>query len=241
MAYTGQLSRRQHLASIGAALAMVVLVGGWLASGLDLTIVRRASEAITAIAIPAPPPPIPPSIPAETPSERAAGAAAPANRAANPTKIAAPKPKIPPPNPPPITAAPKAATGVAADAGAAPTPGPGTGAGGQGDGLGAGGSGRGSGGGTRAAWRSGTIEDRDYPRDARRARAGGDVEVRFTILPSGRVSGCRVTRSSGDASLDETTCRLIEARFRFRPATDAAGTPVASQYGWRQTWWLERR
>jgi protein TonB len=90
-------------------------------------------------------------------------------------------------------------------------------------------------------WRSGTIRDRDYPREASRAKAGGEVEVRFTIEASGRVSGCRITRSSGDASLDRTTCDLIEERFRFKPATNAAGDPVASQYGWRQTWWLERR
>ncbi len=65
--------------------------------------------------------------------------------------------------------------------------------------------------------------------------------VRFTIEASGRVSGCRISRSSGDAALDSTTCRLIEARFRFRPATNARGEPVASPYGWRQSWWLEPR
>ncbi|HWW58002.1 MAG TPA: energy transducer TonB, partial [Sphingopyxis sp.] len=102
-------------------------------------------------------------------------------------------------------------------------------------------TGSGSGGGTRAVWRSGAIRDSDYPRDASRAKIGGEVEVRFTIEASGRVSGCRVTRSSGDATLDETTCRLIEERFRFKPATNAAGAPVASPYGWRQSWWLERR
>ena len=97
------------------------------------------------------------------------------------------------------------------------------------------------GGGTRAVWRSGAIRDRDYPKDASRAKIGGEVEVRFTIEASGRVTGCRITRSSGDASLDATTCRLIEERFRFRPATNGAGQPVASQYGWRQSWWLESR
>ncbi|HWT44276.1 MAG TPA: energy transducer TonB, partial [Sphingopyxis sp.] len=101
--------------------------------------------------------------------------------------------------------------------------------------------GSGTGGGSKAVWRSGTIRDRDYPREASRAKAGGEVEVRFTIEASGRVSGCRITRSSGDASLDRTTCDLIAERFRFKPATNATGDPVTSQYGWRQTWWLERR
>ena len=70
---------------------------------------------------------------------------------------------------------------------------------------------------------------------------GGEVEVRFTIEATGRVTGCRVSRSSGDASLDATTCRLIEERFRFKPATNAAGEAIRSPYGWRQSWWLERR
>src|SRR3546814_12871878 len=88
---------------------------------------------------------------------------------------------------------------------------------------------------------SGRIEDRDYPRQAARAKSGGEVEVRFTIQPTGRVTGCRVARSSGDAVLDATTCRLIEDRFRFRPATNAAGEAVARAYGWRQNWGLDRR
>src|SRR3546814_7515327 len=99
----------------------------------------------------------------------------------------------------------------------------------------------GTGGGTKAVLVSGRIEDRDYPKQAARAKIGGEVEVRFTIQPTGRVTGCRVTRSSGDPALDATTCRLIADRFRFRPATNAAGEPVASDYGWRQSWWLESR
>ena len=65
------------------------------------------------------------------------------------------------------------------------------------------------------------------------------MEVRFTIEATGLVSGCRITRSSGDASLDETTCRLIGERFLFKPATNAAGEAISSVYGWRQNWWLE--
>ena len=65
--------------------------------------------------------------------------------------------------------------------------------------------------------------------------------MRFRIETTGRVTRCRVTRSSGDTMLDATTCRLIEERFRFRPATNAAGETIASDYGWRQRWWLEPR
>lgn len=239
MTYTGQVSNGQRAIAGGGALLGLLVVGLGLASGLDLSAVRKASEAISAIALPAPKPPEPVSVPAETPSDKAAGAASAANRHAKAAPVLAPKPKLPPPVPPPVAAAPKPGDGSEASAGAAPVAGPGSGAGGRGYGLGAGGSG--SGGGTRPVWRSGAIEDRDYPREARRAKVGGEVEVRFTIEASGRVTGCRVSKSSGDAALDATTCRLIEARFRFKPATNAAGVAVASSYGWRQTWWLERR
>ncbi|WP_374524997.1 energy transducer TonB [Sphingopyxis sp.] len=242
MAYSGRITTRQRLAAGSGTLAIVVAVGLVLASGLDLKTIRTASEAISAIALPAPPPPREAPKPAATAAEHESGKASAANKHARAAPVAAPIPKLPPPKPPPIPAAPQPGTGSDASAGATPTPGPGSGAGGSGTGTGAGGSGQGTGGGgTKAAWRSGTIRDNDYPKDASRARVGGEVEVRFTIQPTGRVTGCRVTRSSGDASLDATTCRLIEDRFRFRPATNPAGDPVASQYGWRQSWWLERR
>lgn len=240
MTYTGQVSNGQRAIAGGGALLGLLVVGLGLASGLDLNAVRKASEAISAIALPAPKPAELVSVPVDTTSDKAAGAASATNRHAKAAPVVAPRPKLPPLIPPPVAAAPKPGDGSEASAGAAPVAGPGSGAGGRGDGLGAGGSGSG-GGGTRPVWRSGTIEDRDYPREARRARVGGEVEVRFTIEATGRVTGCRVSKSSGDAALDATTCRLIEARFRFKPATNAAGVAVASSYGWRQTWWLERR
>lgn len=239
MVYTGQISRQQRIASGSAAMFAVVAIGFGLASGLDLDVVRKVSEAISAVAIPAPPPPEP-AVPQSAPSDAASGKASAASQHAKAAPVAAPKPKLPPIIPP-ITAAPLPGQGKDASAGATPNPGAGSGAGGRGEGTGAGGSGSGTGGGRKAAWQSGTIRDRDYPAAASRARVGGEVEVRFTIQPTGRVTGCRVTRSSGDAALDTTTCRLIEERFRFKPATNAAGDVVASTYGWRQNWWLEPR
>lgn len=241
MAYTGQLPRQQRVLAASGALLAAFAIGLGLASGLDLHVIRTASEAISAIALPAPPPPHEEPVLTKAPSDQESGKASAANRHAKATQVAAPKPVIIPPKPPPVIAAPQQGAGDDSAAGATPNPGPGSGAGGRGDGTGAGGSGTGTGGGTRAVWRSGAIRDRDYPKDASRARVGGEVEVRFTIEASGRVTGCRVTRSSGDASLDATTCRLIEERFRFKPATNGAGQPVASPYGWRQSWWLENR
>lgn len=240
--YSGQASKGERVAAGTASLLVAAAIGLGLASGLDLAVVRRASETIAAIAIPAPrPEPEVAPAPQPTPSRSASGKASPANKQAKAAAATAPKPLVPPPNPPPIAAAPRPGEGSQASAGAAPVAGPGSGAGGRGDGTGAGGSGNGTGGGTRPVWRSGTIRDSDYPKAASRAKIGGEVEVRFTIQPTGRVTACRVTRSSGDPALDSTTCRLIEERFLFRPATDAAGRPIASSYGWRQNWWLERR
>lgn len=187
-----------------------------------------------------PPPPETRSIPTEAPSEKVAGKAGPPNITSKAAPISAPKPVIPP-QAPTVPAAPIAGSGSEHQSGATPTVGAGTGAGGQGQGMGAGGSGTGTGGGTRPVWQSGTIKDRDYPRSSSSAQRGGEVEVRFTITPAGRVTSCRVTKSSSDSDLDDVTCKLIEQRFRFRPATNAAGEAISSTYGWRQSWWLERR
>jgi protein TonB len=128
--------------------------------------------------------------------------------------------------------------GLDASAGVSTVDGTGSGTGGQGLGSDSGGSGLGSGGGgARPAERiSGGIANRDYPRSALRARAQGSVAVRFTVRADGRVGGCAVMRSSGHAELDEVTCRLIEKRFRYRPALDAAGRAVPTvqykSYDW---------
>jgi protein TonB len=135
-----------------------------------------------------------------------------------------------------VAAAPSTGTDTAS--GAADT-GTATGASGQGLGAGAGGAGLGDGGAIKPRWKSGRIDRRDYPDDASRARRTGSVTTRLDIAPDGRVTGCTIIRSSGTPSLDRTTCRLIEQRFRFEPARDSAGNPVPGVAGWRQDWWLE--
>jgi protein TonB len=105
------------------------------------------------------------------------------------------------------------------------------------------GSGGGSGGGgagkaiVRAQLRGGSIVPRDYPRAANGSQ--GTVEARLAVSAAGAVTGCTVSRSSGNAVLDATTCRLIRQRFRFTPARDAQGNPVPSEQGWRQRWWQD--
>jgi protein TonB len=117
---------------------------------------------------------------------------------------------------------------------------PGAGAAGAGSGQGTGGDGDGAGGALHAQRRSGSLRDRDYPPAARREGAEGVVYVRFTVGADGRVGGCTVTRSSGHAALDTTTCRLIEERFRYRPARDSQGRPVPETISLFYQWGLRR-
>jgi protein TonB len=197
-----------------------------------------APATLTVVNIALPPPPAPE---AEKPAapEPEAKSAPPAPRA-RPRPVAAPPPPVPPePLPSPVPPAP--ADGDQAVAGAA-AQGPGSGASGAGLGTGAGAQGAGSGGGggrVRPRWREGRIDRRDYPSEAARAGITGSVTVHYDVDAEGRVSGCIVVRSSGSEALDRTTCRLIEARFRYHPARDSAGNPVPGVAGWRQDWWLE--
>ena len=89
-----------------------------------------------------------------------------------------------------------------------------------------------------ASLRSGTISDADYPSSAQRAEAEGTSVARFTIGTNGRVSNCTIVSSSGNNALDETTCRLIERRFRYRPAEDEQGNAMSETKTQRVVWRL---
>ncbi len=180
------------------------------------------------------PPPKPPPPPAKQPDK--AGAAAEIGKKAVPKPVSVPKPKIVIAT---RSAPPVAGTGAANSAGARDQ-GQGTGAGGQGNGTGSGQGGNGQGGGGLAAKAvkiAGDINSaRDYPRDTRDLRIGDSVTVVLTVGVDGKVKTCRVHRASRDPQADQITCRLAMDRFRFRPATDSAGNPTESTFGWQQRW-----
>ena len=147
-------------------------------------------------------------------------------------------PKQPVIMPPRVVTAPVASSGSAVISGAAAA-GAGSGASGTGQGNGAGGSADGANGGLaqKAIKLSGDINStRDYLPDPDGRRLGSSVIVALTVLIDGRAGGCRVVRPSADPAADAATCRLAVQRFRFRPATDAAGQPVQSIFGWKQSW-----
>ena len=64
--------------------------------------------------------------------------------------------------------------------------------------------------------------------------------VRFTVGTDGRVTGCSTVTSSGSSELDNETCRLIERRFRYKPAEDPNGNKIPETKVQGVTWKLDR-
>ena len=219
------------------ALAAVVLVqlafGAALLSGFRVPVASSAEvvERLIAIALPKAPPPPPPPPPIRTVHKAAHRVAA--------APKAQPSPLGGSPGPKPAHAPPSVTPVVAIRPNAAPSGG-GTGTGpalGSGAGGGAGGQGYGADeGGTDLEHIAGEILPSDYPKHLGNAGVGGRVTVTFTVQVNGRATGCRVTRSSGIPELDALTCRLIEQRFRFRPATDRFGRPIPEEVDLDQDW-----
>lgn len=170
----------------------------------------------------------PPPSPEPSKQPERSGAAAAAGKKAVPRDVSAPRPKVV------VT---KVIAPVAASTGSANTSGASNA--GRGSGTGSGNGGNGSGGGLTAKAQkiAGEINAaRDYPRAGRDARIGDYVIVYMTVGTDGRARNCRVQRASRDPEADALTCRFAEERFRFKPASDSAGNPVTSTYGWRQRW-----
>lgn len=232
--------RDRIIAATGAAM-LCGFIGYALILGLGVSLPTAIPDALKTFAV-GPKPPPPPSeriIPRPAKSHRPEGAASPANLRSKATEVVAPVPIVPPVVPPPIVAALKPGVGSQATTGAAPIPGPGTGAGGEGNGTGSGRSGDGDGDGgdeTPPKLLKGRFRNKDFPNAEAVIGAGGVVGVRYTVETDGRVTHCMVTRSSGNAVLDTTTCQLIEKRFRYRPWLDASGRPVQSTVVHNQEW-----
>lgn len=231
------LSRRTRAWLLLAVGLLHVVLGFAIFSGLAgsaITAIQDAATAAYSIPLDPPQPPPPPASPVPTPQP--AGAEGAAAKAAKPKPVVAAPAKIPTKA---MTAAPAASTGDATRSGASGA-GAGTGGGSVGSGTGSGGSGDGAGSGaSRAVKIAGDITaTRDYPARTRNLRLGSSVIVVLTVGTDGRVRACRVHKPSPDPEADAITCRLATQRFRFRPATDRAGNPVESEYGWQQSFFV---
>lgn len=231
--YTPRRRPRWGMLLLVIVLHLAAFAGLLRAFAPDLTqsVIDEATSLVT-VTVTTPPEPEP----SPAPQSLDEGAAGEEGKKATPREVVAP----PAPLPRPSTAPKAASTGNANQSGARDQ-GDGTGAGGAGDGTGSGGSGQGQGGSpvTRPEKIAGDINDaRDYPvpPGGRDARKGHSVTVYMTVGIDGRASNCRIVQASPDAEADRITCSLAVERFRFKPAQDAAGKPVAAEYGWRQRW-----
>ena len=229
----------RRLPIVAVVIAVHALIAWLIVSGLAVSLVRDAGEALDLIE---PPAPVALAEDPELDAPEPEGADSAPDFVAEPVPVSAPPPEIElEAPPPPIVAAPASGEGRETDSGAAEQAGDGAGGGGEGFGRGSGLSGSGTGAGiVRAQKIAGEITHRDYPRASRQAREGGTVIAHYTVLPNGRVTNCRVVRSSATSALEVTTCRLIEERFRYRPATNSRGEAVEDITGWQQDWCLNR-
>lgn len=73
----------------------------------------------------------------------------------------------------------------------------------------------------------------DYPSIALREGKSGTVEYTVSVNASGRVSDCRVTKSSGASVLDQAACRGLMRYARFIPARNGEGENVEGQFSGR--------
>jgi periplasmic protein TonB len=242
--YEPRLTRRDRAVTFSMVVAVHVALAFALIN-LSPPIRQALPEQVVEMFDVTPPPP-PEEIvveqiptPKDSPKEEE-GAASPKNIRSQATPVVAPKPPIALPIPPPMPVTQTPNTGSERTQGASNVLGPGTGAGGVGTGTGSGGSGSGTGGGGSGGIGSRPsvvrgITNRDYPNEvARYWPRGGAVFIAVRVLPNGRATDCKINRSIGIPAIDQWTCKLVEERAIFRPATDRSGRPVAAWYGYIQ-------
>ena len=83
---------------------------------------------------------------------------------------------------------------------------------------------------------AGWVTNNDYPSRALTRELEGDVIYAIEVDARGRALDCRITSSSGHGVLDDATCRLIQRRARFDPATDRNGADVSGTYRGSVSW-----
>lgn len=237
------------MASALAALGIVLLLAFALVFGLRVGTIARDSGALLSVLIePAKPPEHKAPKPkprkhqaAQTKSGGAKGNPSPRNLRNQATPVFAPKlPALI--VPPPVVTATQPALGTAAQTGASDLAGPGQGAGGFGNGNGGGGtggSGQGDGGiATGPRQIRGKLSFKDLPEGLLAPGSEARVGVRYVVDVDGSVSHCLADEPSGVPQLDALACRLIEQRFRFRPARDRAGHPVRATVVEAHHWFM---
>lgn len=230
-------SRRILALALSAAIHIAALAALLLWHFAPQPSDRQAPITVVDLPEDAPPekPRSPPPEPKAEHEKAASGAPAPAGPKAEAAPLAAAIPVVVPTLPASILPA----TGVAVSSGAA-TSGTGTGAGGAGDGTGGGGDGTGAGGrardGTDPVIVRGSFRQSDYPKELRATGPKGVTWADVVVGVNGRVISCRITKPSGIPLFDAKTCQILLERFRYRPARDAQGRPVAAPDSFSVDW-----
>lgn len=225
------LHNRNRVLGLAAAVGLHVLVVGLLVLFAPGPVAPPAPDSDLVAVLPTEPlPPEPPP-----PVEEEEGAVAPSSRGESDVP-SPPEPPAPLQSPTPAETSPDPGSESASGAGVAAGSGAGRGGGGSGRGAGAGGSGTGSGTVTPPVRIAGALTHADYARTRPPRGAAGTVFIAFRVRADGAVDRCRVTRSSGYEVLDRATCRLVEQRFRFRPARDARGRAIDYELRTNFTW-----
>jgi TonB family protein len=86
----------------------------------------------------------------------------------------------------------------------------------------------------------GSISDEDYPPEAQRAGESGAALLKFFVDSSGNVTRCAIVESSGSLTLDDKSCKLVMARFRYAPALDKDGKPTSEWKTQRIRWQIPK-
>jgi periplasmic protein TonB len=223
---------RERLIALAAVALVQLALGFALLNGLRVD-VRQSGELVqrlVEIALPPKPPPPLPAAPKSKAKVEHRSSPAPRAKAKPIGGSPGPKPAHAPVSVAPLVAVRRTATPSGGGAGGGTAVGTGAGGGTGGRGYG------GDDGGTDLEKIAGDILPSDYPRELGNRGIGGRVSVTFTVETNGRVTNCRVTRSSGIPELDALTCRLMEQRFRFRPSTDRYGRPIRDEVDWDHDW-----
>lgn len=216
---------RQRTAAALAAAVLVAGLGVLLVLGLQVRLLAPKVSGVVAISLQ-------PARPAQTESPSRRRSPAPHGAQSPPNRLDRASPVLAALNiAPPVIAASSPAEGSAAQSGAADRAGAGNGAGGAG-------SGSGGGGGVAIEPQQirGSLSVDDFPFGLIGPGERASVRLSYVVETDGRVTTCRIERSSSFAQVDAMACRLIEQRFRYRPARNAAGDPVKAAVEETHTW-----
>lgn len=218
MAYADQQMSGNRIVALIIVGLIHLVIGYVLITGLAYEAVTKAIERVTTVDIEEPPPPEEPDEPPPPEPDRAppppVAPPPPISIAVSPPPIRT-QPTIPPPAPPALRIPPPAPVGPPpapppprfTPKGAEPRGNPGN-------------------------WAT----PNDYPSRALREEREGTTSFSVTVNLSGRAENCRVTRSSGHSDLDDATCKNIQRRARFRPATNGEGQEITSTWSSSVRW-----